>query len=128
MEVEFTFNDPKAYTRPWSVTVPFVLLSDTDIIDNISENEKAGEHIFFGGVKPKWIHVGRAPDAGGNKPASKSRVLARSYPVLNRFWLVHHWCKSCSCSTHVVWMARCRASRLRKIPDRRTTFSSNSGC
>jgi hypothetical protein len=47
LEIEFTFNDPKAYTKPWSVTVPFVLLPDTDIIENICENEKDVEHIFF---------------------------------------------------------------------------------
>ena len=40
MEIEFTFDDPKAYTKPWSVTVPFELLPDTEIIENICENEK----------------------------------------------------------------------------------------
>jgi hypothetical protein len=45
MDVEFTFNDPKAYTHPWSVTVPFELLPDTDIIENICENEKDVQHI-----------------------------------------------------------------------------------
>ena len=40
LEIEFTFNDPKSYTRPWSVTVPFELLPDTEIIENVCENEK----------------------------------------------------------------------------------------
>jgi hypothetical protein len=40
LEVEVTFNDPKAYTKPWTVTVPFVLLPDTEIIENVCENEK----------------------------------------------------------------------------------------
>jgi hypothetical protein len=31
LEIEFTFNDPKSYTKPWSVTVPFELLPDTEI-------------------------------------------------------------------------------------------------
>ena len=30
-----------------TVTVPFILLPDTDIIENICENEKDLEHIFF---------------------------------------------------------------------------------
>jgi hypothetical protein len=47
MEIEFTFNDPKAYTKPWTVTVPFDLLPDTEIIENICENEKDVQHIFF---------------------------------------------------------------------------------
>lgn len=46
LEIEFTFNDPRAYTKPWSVTVPFELLPDTEIIENICENEKDVEHIF----------------------------------------------------------------------------------
>ncbi len=45
LEVEFTFNDPKAYTRPWSVTVPFELLADAEIIENFCENERDWAHI-----------------------------------------------------------------------------------
>lgn len=47
MDIEFTFDDPKAYTKKWSVTAPFVLLPDTDIIENICENERHAQHIFF---------------------------------------------------------------------------------
>jgi hypothetical protein len=47
LEIDFTFDDPKAYTKPWTVTVPFVLLPDTDIIENVCENEKDVAHIFF---------------------------------------------------------------------------------
>jgi hypothetical protein len=46
MDVEFTFDDPVMYTRPWTVTVPFELLADTDIIENVCENEKDLVHIF----------------------------------------------------------------------------------
>jgi hypothetical protein len=53
MDIEFTFDDPKTYTKPWSVTIPFNLLPDTEIIENVCENEKDVEHIFFGGQKPK---------------------------------------------------------------------------
>jgi hypothetical protein len=52
MDIEFTFDDPKAYTKPWTVTIPFVLLPDTDIIENVCENEKDAQHIFFD-AKPK---------------------------------------------------------------------------
>jgi hypothetical protein len=47
MNIKVTIDDPKAYTKPWTVTVPFILLPDTDIIENICENEKDLEHIFF---------------------------------------------------------------------------------
>ena len=45
MDIEFTFDDAKAYTKPWSVTVPFELLPDSDVIENICENEKDLVHI-----------------------------------------------------------------------------------
>jgi hypothetical protein len=52
MDVEFTFDDPVMYTKPWTVTVPFELLADTDIIENVCENEKDLVHIF-GPAGPK---------------------------------------------------------------------------
>lgn len=52
LEVDFTFDDAKAYTKPWSVTVPFILLPDTDIIENVCENEKDLKHIFFDQPRP----------------------------------------------------------------------------
>jgi hypothetical protein len=45
LNVEFTFDDPKAYTKPWSVKVPFNLLADTELIESICENEKDHAHI-----------------------------------------------------------------------------------
>jgi hypothetical protein len=50
LEVEVTFDDPKSYTKPWSATVPFVLLPDTEIIENYCENEKDVERIK--GIRP----------------------------------------------------------------------------
>ena len=46
MDIQFTMDDPKAYTKPWTVSVPFELLPDTEIIENICENEKDLVHIF----------------------------------------------------------------------------------
>lgn len=45
LEIQFTIDDPKAYTKPWSVTVPFELMPDIELIENICENEKDQEHI-----------------------------------------------------------------------------------
>ena len=33
LTVQVTFDDPKAYTKPWSATVPFDLLPDTELIE-----------------------------------------------------------------------------------------------
>jgi len=40
MDLTFTFDDPKAYTRPWNVTVKFELLPDTDLLEYLCDNEK----------------------------------------------------------------------------------------
>ena len=40
MEMTLTIDDPKAYTRPWSVSIPFVLLPDTELIESVCDNEK----------------------------------------------------------------------------------------
>lgn len=46
LSVEITFDDPKAYTKPWSVVIPFNLLPDTELIESICENEKDHVHII----------------------------------------------------------------------------------
>ena len=40
MEIEFTFNDPKTFTAPWSTRVKFNLLPDTDLLEHHCDNEK----------------------------------------------------------------------------------------
>ena len=38
--IEFTFTDPKNYARPWTATIPFNLMPDTELIEHLCENEK----------------------------------------------------------------------------------------
>jgi hypothetical protein len=45
MEIQITIDDPKAYTKPWTVTESFNLLPDTEILENICENEKDVKHL-----------------------------------------------------------------------------------
>ncbi len=46
MEIELTIDDPKAYTRPWTVTLKHDIVLDTDLIDYIcTENEKDAGHL-----------------------------------------------------------------------------------
>ena len=40
MLVEFTFTDPKYYARPWTATIPFDLMPDSELIEHFCENEK----------------------------------------------------------------------------------------
>ena len=42
MDIEITVDDPKAYTRPWSVTVKHEIMLDTDLIEFVClENERS---------------------------------------------------------------------------------------
>jgi len=50
LDIEFTFDDPKTYTKPWSVTAPFELLPYTEIVENICENELDQQRLK--GIRP----------------------------------------------------------------------------
>ncbi|HWY47198.1 MAG TPA: hypothetical protein VNX70_07435 [Bryobacteraceae bacterium] len=46
MDVEMTFDDPKMYTKPFTVKIPHDLLADTDIFEMFcNENEKDAAHM-----------------------------------------------------------------------------------
>ena len=45
MEIQFTVDDSKAYMKPWTFTVPFDLLPDTELIEQICDNEKDAAHL-----------------------------------------------------------------------------------
>jgi hypothetical protein len=40
MNSEFTFDDPKAFTRTWSANVRFDLQPDTELLEHQCENDK----------------------------------------------------------------------------------------
>lgn len=44
MDLEITIDDPQAYTKPWSFPLQFEFLPDTDIIEDVCENEKDAAH------------------------------------------------------------------------------------
>jgi hypothetical protein len=45
LEIEFTVDDPKAYTKPWTVTLKQFLVLDTELMDEMClENEKSVAH------------------------------------------------------------------------------------
>lgn len=46
IEIEATVNDPKAYTRPWTVNLALSLILDTEMIEYVcQENEKDAPHM-----------------------------------------------------------------------------------
>jgi hypothetical protein len=46
INIDVTIDDPKAYTRPWTVTLHWRLVPDTDLIESIcEENNKDLPHM-----------------------------------------------------------------------------------
>ena len=47
MEVQLTFDDPKAYTKPWTVKIDPVLYLGGDLLESVcTENEKDLQHVL----------------------------------------------------------------------------------
>ncbi len=46
MDIVITVDDPKAYTKPWTVSEPFKLLPDTELLEYVcNENNKDLQHL-----------------------------------------------------------------------------------
>ena len=44
MDVEVTIDDPGAYTKPWSFPLEFEFMADTEMIEDVCDNEKDFSH------------------------------------------------------------------------------------
>jgi len=44
MELRITFNDSKAYVKPWTIHLDLRLVADSDLIEDICENERDSVH------------------------------------------------------------------------------------
>jgi len=46
LQIEATVDDPKAYTKPWTVTLTQRIVVDTELVDEIClENEKSSQRM-----------------------------------------------------------------------------------
>lgn len=45
LDIELTVDDPKAYTKPWTIRLNQTIRLDTDLLDYVVENEKDLQHI-----------------------------------------------------------------------------------
>ena len=45
LDLELTFDDPRMYTKPFTIKVPHDLLADADIFESFCENEKDRAHL-----------------------------------------------------------------------------------
>jgi hypothetical protein len=47
LELQVTIDDPKTYEKPWTVSIPASLLTNTDVMEYLCvENEKSLQHMF----------------------------------------------------------------------------------
>ena len=47
LDIEITVDDPKAYTRPWTVSMPMEIRLDTELVDEFCiENEKSSQRML----------------------------------------------------------------------------------
>lgn len=46
MDLQVTFDDPKAYTRPWTLSLEYELIPDGDLIEYVCENERDTPHLI----------------------------------------------------------------------------------
>ena len=44
MELQVTIDDSKAYTKPWTISIQLSLMPDTDLIEDMCDNEKDARH------------------------------------------------------------------------------------
>jgi hypothetical protein len=45
MDLQVTFDDPKAYTRPWTLALEYELIPDGELIEYVCENERDTPHL-----------------------------------------------------------------------------------
>jgi hypothetical protein len=45
MEIQITIDDPKAYTKPWTVTEKFNFVPNWDLLEFICENNRDLQHL-----------------------------------------------------------------------------------
>jgi hypothetical protein len=63
LDVEVTFDDPGAYTRPWTVSVPLELFPDTELLEYVcreSEKSPAQSPVRAGSHEAAAVNVARA--------------------------------------------------------------------
>jgi hypothetical protein len=64
--VTMTFDDPKTYTKPWTITMPLTFLPDTDLLESVClENEKDAQRL-----------VGRISDERKSEKKVARQILA----------------------------------------------------
>ena len=60
MTVEITIDDPDAYAKPWTIKQSFAIMPDTELIEDLCDNEKDLDHLV--GSKAWGVDAAVAPE------------------------------------------------------------------
>lgn len=55
IDLQVTLDDPKAYTRPWTLPIDLELMADSELIEYVCENERDAAHLV--GQRGEEFHV-----------------------------------------------------------------------
>jgi len=74
LSLDMTFEDPKVFAKPFSLHMDKVLAADTDILEDVCENEKSGVHLTGGIALPNPASVALHERLGFRKIGHFSEV------------------------------------------------------
>ena len=93
MDLQVTFDDPKDYTRPWTLLLEYELIPDGDLIEYVCENERDTPHLVGKSGDEVNVSAGRScpntPAVSPNARIPRSSGLLGREPSHNR----HRKCK-----------------------------------
>jgi len=67
LDIQITIEDPKAYTKPWTVSENFNLLADTELLENICDARNPALRTL---LTTGWPLSSGSPEIRQNPPAS----------------------------------------------------------
>jgi hypothetical protein len=82
LEITETFDDPKAFARPWTVQAPGNLIPDSDLLENVcNENNKDIPHLVGKASDLKSIAVEVAPEILAKYPGVYAGTDLSGFPI-----------------------------------------------
>jgi hypothetical protein len=113
LEVEVKFEDPAAYSRPWTVRVRSALAADTELLQAVcNEGQSGREH---------W--VGKISDADKSKVIVAPEILSKYIGVYKGFWGVRPRTVEVSYSGGALFVSVDGREKQALIPQSETRFS-----
>ena len=116
LEITKTFDDPGAYVRPWTAKVTGDLMSDSDLLEFVcNENEKDSAHLVGKASDVKGVEV--APEILARYAGVYAGIRPSGLPMRNEILY----------SDRELWVSRNGGAKERLTPIADTRFLSPSG-